>query len=130
MNQMGTPPPPQRASPIRRDILFDEAMPMNTSLVLLDLDRLRRTFAALGDRAAQVVTAAGFDQDDVVLDRLIACRVNDTVQAEVPADWLADAARLSDAIIAALSAQVSRPVSAETVTIAAVRVRAVREHWA
>ncbi len=131
MNQAGMrPTPPHRAGPIRRDILFDESRPIRAPLTRLDIESLRRSFAALGDRAAQAVIAAGFDQDDVVLDRLMRCHVDDTVGAELPADWLADAGRLSGAIIAALSSRAQRPIPIEGVTIESVRVRAVLERWA
>lgn len=131
MNQAGTPPPPpHRAGPIRRDILFDESRPIRAPLAGLDIEALRRTFAALGERAALAVSAAGFDQDDVVLDRLMRCHADDTLEAELPADWLADAGRLAGAIIAALATTAQRPIPIEVATIESVRVRAVLERWA
>ncbi|MEK6675691.1 MAG: hypothetical protein AABZ47_08560 [Planctomycetota bacterium] len=54
------------------------------------------------DRTAQAVFRAGYDLDDVVVERFVVCQSNDGTEVRVPAEPLSDSARLKKKIASAL----------------------------
>jgi len=77
-----------------RQVVYNETLPLVMSAAALDLERLRRGFAELFDRAAQAVQLAGYDQDDAVFERYLIVRTADGAEVTIKADWLADRERL------------------------------------
>lgn len=67
------------------------------SLSQIDMDALRREFAALIDRLADQIFAAGLDFDDVDVERIIVLIVGAT-EIEVVAEFLSDEALLRKSI--------------------------------
>jgi len=88
---------------LRRRIVFDGTVPIDVPLTAMDLDSIRRGFSELFDRAAQTVQAAGYDQDDSVVERFFICRAGDTTDVEIAADCLSDAERLATHIVRTLT---------------------------
>lgn len=102
--------------------LYQKTAPFLSSLDRLDMPALRQAFAALMDDAALAVQRAGFDLDDVVIERSLICRTARDRQVTVEAAWLSDGARQADAIRCILA---PRPED-EPLHVAGVVVRAVR----
>lgn len=90
---------------------------VNFALHQLDLVDLRRRFSDLFDEIARVITGDKLDLDDVIVDRLVVCRLPDGRTVTVPADSLADVARLKNSLIAAVGQSASATVSAEDICI-------------
>ena len=90
--------PPSRPE-IRRTIIAEARAAVDFSLDALDLAFLRRAFSELFDAAAADVTRAGYDLDDVVMDRFLICRApgggeSAEVVATLPVTTLVDRVRL------------------------------------
>jgi len=77
-----------------RQVEYNETLSMEMSAAALDLERLRRGFAELFDRAAQAVQLAGYEQDDAVFERYLLVRTADGAEVTITAEWLADRERL------------------------------------
>ncbi len=77
-----------------REVVYNETLPMEMAAAALDLERLRRGFAELFDRAAQAVQLAGYEQDDAVFERYLVLRTADGADISIGAEWLADRERL------------------------------------
>ena len=103
-----------------RQVVYNETLPMEMSVAALDLDRLRRGFAELFDRAAQAVQLAGYEQDDAVFERYVRVWTADGAEVSIGAEWLADRERLIGDI-AAVGGELSR------VAITGIGVEAVVE---
>jgi len=81
----------------RRKVVASAEQDMLMSAAALDLDALRRGFAALSDRLAESLFAAGLDFDDVEIDRMVLLRLPDR-SLEAVADYLSDVALFSASI--------------------------------
>jgi hypothetical protein len=114
-------------SPPTRRVVYAETVPIEMRVGDLDLDRLRRGFAELFDRAAQAVQLAGYEQDDAVLERFLIVRSAGGEEIVVRADWLADRERLVRQIAAGLEDRSRGPVDVADVQIVGARVEAVVE---
>lgn len=112
-------------------VLHNESLPMAMAVDALDLERLRRGFAELFDRAAQAVQLAGYEQDDAVLQRYLVVRAGGGEEFSVKAEWLADGERLIRHIAEETQkAKTQKRVSAlerTEVSIIGIRVEAVVE---
>jgi hypothetical protein len=93
----------------------------------LDLEKLRRCFAELFDRAAHAVQLAGYEQDDAVLERSLMVRRAGGEEVVVRADWLLDRERLVRQIMAGLEDRSCGPLDVSEVQIVGARVEAVLE---
>jgi hypothetical protein len=60
--------------PIRGRAIFEESVQVDLLLAAVNLDHVRSLFSGLFDRAAGAVHGAGFDLDDVVVERYVSCR--------------------------------------------------------
>ena len=118
----GIRPPP-------RELLYSETLPIDEVAAELDLAELRRRFAPMFDRAARAVQLAGYEQDDTVVARVLVCRAGEQGRVEVPAEFLADRARLLGVVTRAVTASVGRPVAASAVQLIGLKVSAYRERW-
>jgi hypothetical protein len=77
-----------------RQVVYNEKLPLEMAAAALDLERLRRGFAELFDRAAQAVQLAGYEQDDAAFERYLLVRTADGAEVSTKAEWLADRERL------------------------------------
>ena len=68
---MNSPPQPSRPS---RELIHENALPFCTSVDAFDVQEARRSFSTLFDRAAEAVFRAGYDLDDVTVDRFVVQR--------------------------------------------------------
>ncbi|MFH1111398.1 MAG: hypothetical protein V1790_19700 [Planctomycetota bacterium] len=107
--------------------MYVETVPIEMRVDGLDLDRLRRGFAELFDRAAHAVQLAGHEQDDAVLERFLIVRSAGGADIVVRADWLADRERLVRQIGAGLEDRSRGPVDVSDVQIVGARVEAMLE---
>ena len=100
---------------------------MEMTVADLDLDRLRRCFAELFDRAAHAVQLAGYEQDDAVLERFLVVRSALGEEVAARADCLADRERLLNHTTAAVEAESGASADTHELTIVGLRVVAVVE---
>ena len=114
-------------SPPTRRVVYAETVPIEMRVDDLDLDRLRRGFAELFDRAAHAVQLAGYEQDDAVLERFLIVRSAYGEEVVVRADWLADRERLIRQIAAELEDRSRGPLDVSDVQIVGARVEAMLE---
>ena len=85
------------------DPLFCETFPFEKPYRLGDDPRpLQVAFAALADRAAEVIARAGSDFDEVLMDRLVVLRDAEGTEREVVAEFLSDAKLLERSILQSL----------------------------
>ena len=113
-------------TPPMRRVVYAETVPIEMRVDDLDLDRLRRGFAELFDRAAHAVQLAGYEQDDAVLER---CLVVGAAGAEftMRVDWLVGRERLIRQIVAGLEDRSCGPLDVSGVQIVGARVEAMLE---
>jgi len=112
-------------SPPMRRVVYAETVPIEMRVDGLDLDRLRRGFAELFDRAAQAVQLAGYEQDDAVLERFLIVRSAYGEEIVVRADWLADRERLADDVASELERAIGgtrKPLDVQLIKIKVVAV--------
>jgi len=107
-----------------RQVVYHETLAMEMSAAALDLERLRRGFAELFDRAARAVQLAGYEQDDAVFERYLFVRTAEGAEALIGAEWLADRGRLVRHIAESLVGCVTG-VDLSGVCIKGIRVEAV-----
>jgi hypothetical protein len=110
---------------LHRRTLFSQSQRLVRPLSFPEgLPEVRVRFSELFDRAAAAVFSAGFDLDDVIVERRLTLRVNDSTEHETPADFLSDAALLEAGIRSSLtqygwnSADIQR-LSLTTISLAA-----------
>ena len=81
-------------------VFFEKSQSLATPYKLGDDPRpLHLAFARLFDEAAQTIYYAGSDLDEVLVERILIVRRNQTAQHEVPADFLADAEHLKTSVL-------------------------------
>ena len=114
-------------SPPTRRVVHTETFLVDMRLADLDLDRLRRCFAELFDRAAHAVQLAGHEQDDAVLERFLVVRSALGQEVAVRADWLTDRERLLDHTRAAVEGESGTSADMHELTILGLRVVALVE---
>jgi len=107
--------------------LFDESQPVNVALDEVTLDDLRRAFSGLFDRAVRAVQAAGFDQDDVELERWLLCRLPDGTACSVRVDVLSDLQRFLQSTLTGLQSTTGRKWNVAEVQLLGLRVVAILE---
>jgi len=83
----------------------------------------------LFDKAALAVNRAGYDLDDVVFDRFIACRRHRSDPVDVPLPSLTDAAAIASAAVDSLICQGNDSSPPIEPRIAALRVVVILERW-
>lgn len=82
-------------------IFFEEMSTLDQAYALGNDPRpLHLAFARLFDQAAQAISLAGSDLDEVLVERLLVVRRRDGESAVVVADFLADPARLKLSVLA------------------------------
>ena len=115
----------------KRQVVFENSAPCNTSLADVDLDAVRRAFCTLMDEAAHANTLAGFDLDDVLVERQVACSAAGMPETIVAADHLSDCERFSHHMLNAVrpTADEGQPpaCSNEDVKIVRLIVTVIRE---
>lgn len=114
---------------IDRRFLSLEMEPLVIELAKIDLDRLRRQFLVLADRASEAVPTARCDQDDTVMERFLLCRRGDGVVQSIPAAFLADRATFLNSIRGAMSLPVGRESAKVEVSVVGLMVKVSREQW-
>ncbi len=82
---------------INRRVVASEYADLRMSFDQMDMEALRRGYAALIDRLADQIFAAGLDFDDVEVERIIVLMVGST-EANVVADFLSEEALLRKSI--------------------------------
>lgn len=81
-------------------IFFEETSTLEEAYVPgADPRPLHLAFARLFDQAAQAISRAGSDLDEVLVERMLVARRRDGESAEVAADFLADSQRLRNSIL-------------------------------
>ena len=110
-----------------RQIVYNETLPVEVSAAAIDLERLRKGFAELFDRAAQAVQLAGYEQDDALFERYLVLRTAEGAEVTIEAEWLADRERLIRHIAEGVRGSNAVGVDLSCVSIIAVRVEAVVE---
>ena len=113
--------------PHTRRVVHTETLPIEMTLGGVDLDRLRRGFAELFDRAAHAVQFAGYEQDDAVLERFLVVRSALGEEVAARADWLTDRERLLSRTRVAVGAESGASADMHELTIVGLRVVAVVE---
>ena len=111
-----------------RQVVYNETLPVKMAAAALDLERLRRGFAELFDRAAHAVQLAGYEQDDAVLERYLVVRVAEGAEVSIRADWLADRERLVDHVTSKLNDAIGGSWKLSVVQLVGISVVAVLEH--
>ncbi len=112
------------------ELIGQVTAPWSGPLARVDAAALRAAYAALMDRAAERIQPAGYDQDDVILERLIL--LHDATDA-VPRLWTTPLPLLADAadIVNALNAQrrdLNLPAcDPDQVTVSALQIAILRE---
>ncbi len=114
-------------SPPMRQVVYVETAPIEMRVDDLDLDRLRRGFAELFDRAAHAIQLAGHKQDDAVLERFLIVRSAGGEEIAVRADWLADRERLADHVASELGPAIGATWRPSDVQLIKIKVVAVLE---
>ena len=108
-----------------RKHLWEATLPVDFAALDVDLDRLRRGFAALFDDAARAVQLAGYQQDDTVLERLLLCRIGEKVERMITVDCLSDRSRFLDHIRAQALGPADAPSRLRAVRIVGLKVVSV-----
>ena len=103
---------------IERKVLFEDTLPLDMRAGELALDRLRRGFSELFDRAALAVHRAGHDLDDTIVERYVVCRTMQDEETIIPMSSFVDSGPPSDNIRIAHR------------SITGVLVRVFLERWA
>ncbi len=111
-----------------RMFVYNESLPLEMAVDRLDLERLRRGFAELFDRAAQAVQLAGYEQDDAVVERYMLVRTAEGAETSIVADWLADRERLVSHVHSELHRAFGDGCNPSDVQVVGVRVVAFLEH--
>ena len=114
-------------SPPTRRVVYAETVPIEMRVDDLDLDRLRRGFAELFDRAAHAVQLAGYEQDDAVLERFLIVRCAGGEEIVVRADWMMDCERLADHVASELGRTIDGTWKPSDVQLIKIKVVAVLE---
>jgi hypothetical protein len=117
-----------RPPSVHREVVFEETVSFEARLEEIDVDRLRRFFSALFDRAASAVNRAGFDLDDAVIENAVLCGCDESI-VEVPIGFFSDRAALMVAVERALSGQDDIVRGATGLVILGVRSRVLVERW-
>jgi len=107
-----------------RQTLFEETIAIQARLDQLDWKDIRLQFAQLMERAAKATQQAGYEQDDVVVDRMLVCSLESQSQVIIPADWLADSRKMVQSIVHACHE--SAP---DRIRVVGLAIIAVREGW-
>lgn len=110
-----------------RQVVFNETLPLEMAVAALDLERLRRGFAELFDRAARAVQLVGYEQDDALFERYLVLRTVDGTEVTTGAEWLADRERLVRHIAGSVHGSNTASVELSPVSIIGIRVEAVVE---
>jgi len=82
----------------RRRLLHADFIPVSKPLDALDEVWLRQRFSELFDRSGQAIHRAGYDLDDVVVDRIIICVQCGGSEWQEPAEPLSDVRRMKERI--------------------------------
>jgi len=118
---------PDTSNQPRRTVIHEETVPCNVPLDELDLDWLRRQFSALFDRAAGAVNRAGYDLDDVIVERFVTTSAENRERLHTAPHSLSDSDRFVREITAALRGQANaNPVNPK---IVGHSVRVTLEQW-
>ena len=111
--------------------IFEGGADWDVSLAQIDLDAVRRKFSELFDQAARANTLAGFDLDDVLVERHIVCTMGGAAPIKVVADHLSDRDRLLAHVLSTVNVAdhggQCPPYVTEQVTIVELRVTVIRE---
>src|SRR5262245_33936406 len=86
---------------IRRERVFSDECAFEVALDSICLEALRRAIAPWFDRAAHAVEAAGYAQDDSLVDRYLICRDCEGHTWTAAIESLSDAERLRSGVIKA-----------------------------
>ena len=114
---------------IRRTVIHEAMWPCDLPLDELDMDWLRRQFSTLFDEAALAVSRAGYDLDDVVFDRYIACGHNRSDPVDMPLPSLTDADAIASAVLELLTSDGNDSSPPTGPRIAGLRVVVILERW-
>jgi hypothetical protein len=79
-------------------VLCEESIACDIRLDVLDMDWLRRQYSILFDRAAQAVFRAGYDLDDVIVERFVSLVDEHGDASQVPASALRKGESESDRV--------------------------------
>ena len=112
-----------------RQVVYDETLPIEMAAAELDLERLRRGFAELFDRAAQAVQLAGYEQDDVVLERFLIVRTVCGEEMTLSAEWLSDRERLVQHLVRECRGIIGQRLDFSDVRVIGLRIAAGRDEW-
>ena len=111
--------------------IFEGGADWDVSLAEVDLDAVRRKFSELFDQAAHANTLAGFDLDDVLVERHIVCTADGLTPIKVAADHLSDRERFMAHVLSTVNAAdhggPCPPYVTEQVKIVELRVTVIRE---
>jgi hypothetical protein len=114
--------------------IFEGSADWDASLAQIDIEAVRRKFSELFDRAAHANTLAGFDLDDVLVERHIVCTIDGVTRVKVSADHLSDRERFMVHVLSTVNAaDHGGPCPAyvtEQVKIVELRVTVIRENRA
>ena len=91
-----------------------------------DLRPLQFAFGRLFDEASQTIYYAGSDLDEVLVERILIVRQDQTAQHEVPADFLSDPELLKRSVLKNLAA-LADSAETEVFDIVAVKIIARRD---
>lgn len=128
---MTTPPRPE----LLRTTIADARAAVDFSLDALDLAFLRRAFSELFDAVAADVTRAGYDLDDVLVDRFLICRVpggdeSAEVVATLPVTTLVDRVRLIENAFEAFRQESGSQAPCDGIRVEELRASATLERLA
>ena len=84
--------------------IFEGGAEWETSLAQIDLDEVHRKFSELFDQAARANTLAGFDLDDVLVERHVVCTMDGVEPIKVSADHLSDRDRFVAHVLSTVNA--------------------------
>ena len=118
-----------------RTTIADVRVAVDFPLDALDLAFMRRAFSELFDTAAADVTRAGYDLDDVVVDRFLICRVpggdkSAEVVATLPVTTLVDRVRLIEDTFEAFRQESGSQAPCDGVRVEELRAKATLERLA
>jgi hypothetical protein len=107
----------ERSVPQRRELCC-ETVALCTSHDSIDLTLLRQRFSELFDRAASRVQRAGYDLDDVLVDRFLVCVGGEGREIEAPIEFVSSV----DSVLLQVGRAAGSGVSGVAVIRAGVRV--------
>jgi hypothetical protein len=110
----------------RGSVIAVTSVRVDEALDRVDFPALRRRISELFDSAARTVHAMGLDLDDVVVDRLVACSVDDGEEWGIPAECVSDRERFIDSVAAHIARQAGKPIPPALIRIRALTAQVRR----